>query len=321
MEINVDNDRTYPKLCACCSKGIINEEYDICSFCGWEDDWVQNSDESFPGGANKLCLKDYRNIFFNNEFDLWVPHYNIDILEETGLVRAFYTTTRNPAWKYGKDGSRENCERLSKTFNIPLENMIMLNQTHTNGVRIVSKKEAGEMVIKPITVDGNDGMVTNEPGLMLGTVEADCVPIYLLDPVNEAIGMVHSGWRGTANLIGNNAVLAMKEQYGSDPKDIMVVIGPCICKDCYEVGKELIEDFGINYSDEEINQFFFERENGKYSLDLREAICISLCKVGVLRSNIHDIGICTFESEDLCSWRRDKPVMRSMLTGIMLRDM
>ena len=52
MEINVDNDRTYPKLCACCNKGIINEEYDICSFCGWEDDWVQNSDESFPGGSN-----------------------------------------------------------------------------------------------------------------------------------------------------------------------------------------------------------------------------------------------------------------------------
>lgn len=318
METNFESHRIYPKRCACCDKGIIREEYDICSFCGWEDDWVQNTDESFAGGANKDCLKDYRNNFFNNK-DWWVSHYNINVLEETGLVRAFYTTTRNTAWKYEKEGSLDNCERLSKTFNIPLENMVMLNQKHTNGIRVVSSEEAGEMVIRPITVDGNDGMITNEHGLLLCTVEADCVPIYILDPVKEAIGMVHSGWRGTATLIGNNAINAMKQQYNSSPEDIIVVIGPCICKDCYEVGEELIASFKQAFESEEISKIFFKRNDEKYSLDLREAIRISLCKTGVKNENIHDLGICTYESEDLCSWRRDNPIMRSMLTAIMLR--
>ena len=320
MEDKFAKESIYPKQCSCCKKGIIREEYDICSYCGWEDDWIQNTDELFSGGANIQCLKDYRNSFFNNEFDCWVPHFNIEVLEKTGLVRAFYTTTRNTAWKYGKEGARENCEKLSKTFNIPIENMIMLNQTHTNGIRIVSKKEAGEMVIRPITVDGNDGMVTNELGILLGTVEADCVPIYLLDPVNKAIGMVHSGWRGTANLIGNNAVVAMSEQYGSRPEDILVAIGPCICKNCYEVGEELIDSFKINYSPEEIDRFFTKRSGDKYSLDLKEAIRCSLVRIGIKENNIHDTGICTYESEDLCSWRRDNPIMRSMFTGIMLYD-
>lgn len=307
----------YPKKCSCCDKSIINEKYEICNFCGWEDDPIQNKDDNYSGGANKLSLLEYRRKFEKNENN-WVAHHSIDVLENTGLVRAFYTTTRNSAWKYGKEGSLQNCIKLSDTISVPLDNMIMLNQTHTNGIRVVSNKEAGEMVVKPISTDGNDGMVTDTKGLLLCTVEADCVPIYILDPVKKAIGMVHSGWRGTAGLIGVNAICKMKEQYGSDAKDIIAVIGPCICKDCYEVGSELISYFQDTYSIEEIERFFTYRKDDKYSLNLREAISISLVNAGLLRENIHDVGICTYETDDLCSWRRDNPVMRSMLTAMML---
>lgn len=307
----------YSKKCACCDQLTINEKYEICSICGWEDDPVQNKDETISGGANALCLSEYRKKYNSNENN-WIAHYNVGILEKTGLVRAFYTSIKNSAWKYGKEGALENCKKLSDTISVPMDNMIMLNQTHTDGVRIVSRKEAGEMVVKPISVDGHDGMVTNEKGLMLGTVEADCVPIYLLDPVNKAIGMVHSGWKGTAKVIGVNAVNKMVENYRSNPEDIIVVIGPCICKNCYEVGAELIEEFEENYPEEDLNKIFIPKENGKYNLDLRKAIGISLEKIGVNENNIHDLGICTYENEYLCSWRRDNPVMRSMLTAIML---
>ncbi len=307
----------YTKTCVCCGKNTINHKYDICSICGWENDPVQNSDASFAGGANKLCLSDYRKKYEDNK-NGWVAHYNVDVLEDTGLVKAFFTTTRNSAWKYEKEGSFDNCKSLSETISVPVERMVMLNQKHTDGVRVVTSAEAGEMVIKPISVDGNDGMITNEKGLLLGTVEADCVPIYILDTNKKAIGMVHSGWRGTAALIGVNAINKMIDEYGSNPSDIIVVIGPCICKDCYEVGSELIDQFKVNYNNEEINTFFIPRNEEKYSLDLRKAIAISLIKAGVNENNIHDLAICTYESDELCSWRRDNPVMRSMLTAIML---
>lgn len=249
-------------------------------------------------------------------------YYHIDELEKTGLVKTVYSSVNRFAWKFGKEGSLENCRDLVKNFGITTEDMVMLNQTHTSKVRVVTKKDGGEMVTRPQTVEGFDGMVTNEKGLLLATTEADCVPVYLLDPVKKAIGMVHSGWRGTAGEISLDAVKVMQEQYGSNPADIKVVIGPCICRNCYEVGEDLLKEFMVNYSEEEIELFFVYRrtENGvrKFFLDLKEAIFISLEKAGVKAENMSALNICTFETPAIGSWRRDNPNMWSMVTGIML---
>jgi len=308
----------YPKQCVCCLKGIINYSHDICSVCGWEDDKVQNNDETYSGGANQDSLLDYRKKYLL-ERNEWINHISIKKLEETGLVKAFYTTKENCVWKYGKDGAAENTKKMAISMGITTYNMVMLNQTHTNGVRVVTALDGGEMVNRPLTQEGFDGMITNEKGLMLCTVEADCVPVYILDPGKKAIGMVHSGWRGTAGMIAANAVNSMVNEYGSNPEDIIVVIGPCICRDCYEVGEELIEDFQNNYTENDIKQIFSPNTNGKYNLDLAEAIKISLIKYGVMPEKISNEGVCTFENDNLCSWRRDNPVMRSMMTAIMLK--
>ena len=308
----------YPRKCVCCQNGIIEGPYDICSFCGWEDDEVQNNDEYYSGGANKESLIECRMKYLSKTGE-WINNIRIPILEDTDIVKAFYTTIDNCAWKYGKEGAAENVLRLAKTMGTDTDHMIMLNQTHTDAVRVVTLSDGGEMVNRPLTKEGFDGMVTNEKGLMLCTVEADCVPVYILDPVKKAIGMVHSGWRGTAGVISSNAVNLMVKEYGSNPKDIMVVIGPCICKNCYEVGAELKEEFAKNYSESEIERFFIPKENGKYYLDLIKAIRIALVKCGIQNEKIEDTGVCTFESKNLCSWRRDNPVMRSMLTAIVLK--
>lgn len=308
----------YPKQCACCLKGIIDHSHDICSICGWEDDKVQNSDETYSGGANHDSLLDYRKKFLINN-NKWIEHVLITRLEKTGLVKAFYTTNKNSVWKYGKEGAFDNIHNMAATLGIDTNNMVMLNQTHTNGIRVVNALDGGEMVNRPLTQEGFDGMITNEPGLMLCTVEADCVPVYLLDPCKKAIGMVHSGWKGTAGVISVKAVESMINEYGSDPQNIIVVIGPCICKNCYEVGKELIERFQDNYSKNDISKIFTPKSNEKYYLDLAEAIKISLIKSGVKPENISNEGVCTYEKDYLCSWRRDNPVMRSMLTAIMLK--
>ena len=153
---------------------------------------------------------------------------------------------------------------------------------------------------------------------MLCTVEADCVPVYILDPKHPAIGMVHSGWKGTASHIVVRAIEKMMKTYGSKANDILVAFGPCICGNCYEVGSELRDEFAANYHADEIEAIFKPAQDDKYMLDLKKAIRISLKWTGIRGENIFDTGRCTKESADLCSWRRDNPVMKSMLTGIML---
>jgi len=249
-------------------------------------------------------------------------YFNITSLDDTGLVKTVYSSVNRNAWKYGKQGAYDNCCNLAENLRISTENMVMLNQTHTSKVRVVTKEDGGEMVSRPMSVEGYDGMITNERGLLLATTEADCVPVYFLDPVKKVIGMVHSGWRGTAGCICVDAVKKMTDRFGSSTGDIKVVIGPCICRNCYEVGEELLKEFLINYSSEETELFFvFKRmENGirKYSLDLKEAIFLSLERAGIPVGNMSAVGKCTFETEYLGSWRRDNPNMRSMITGIML---
>ncbi|MCR5357362.1 MAG: peptidoglycan editing factor PgeF [Lachnospiraceae bacterium] len=243
---------------------------------------------------------------------------NIDKLNETGLVKAFYTTIHDCAWKFGKDGAMDNFSSLAKTLKLSTDNMVMVSQKHTDRIKPVDNSNGGEMICFSPSDNEYDGMITNTKNLLLCTLEADCVPVYILDPENRAIGMVHSGWRGTAANISVNAVKMMSERFNSRPEDIMIVIGPHICASCYEIGPELRDDFSKMYTDPELNRFFTYFKGDKYRLDLKQAIVISLERIGIRAENIYDVGLCTKETPYLCSWRRDNPVMKSMLTGIML---
>ncbi len=242
----------------------------------------------------------------------------IEQLNGTGLVKAVYTTIENCRWKFGNDGASSNIAGLAADLGINVSDMVMVSQKHTDRIKAVDHGNGGEMITFAPDDNIYDGMITDEKNLLLCTLEADCVPVYILDPVRKAIGMVHSGWRGTASNIAVNAVRLMQNKYNSSPEDIMIVIGPHACASCYEVGSELLNDFSRNYDSSEISRFFINRKGDKYHLDMTEAIIISLERIGVKAENIYDTGLCTIESDFLCSWRRDNPVMRSMLTGIML---
>ena len=306
----------YPIKCVCCNKGLINEPYEICEICGWEDDKIQNLDDSFSGGANKISLMEYRSIYFKDRF---VKHNNISFLENTGLVKAIYTMKGHSIWKNEFEGANESYLDLASTFGVSTDDLVMINQTHSSNIRIMTRENGGELVNRPMEQANVDGMITNEKGLMLCTVEADCVPVYILDPIKNAIGMIHSGWKGTANIISVNAIKLMKEVYDSEPEDIMIAIGPCMCGKCYEVGEELIEEFRVNFTETEINFFFTNKGNGKFLLDMKKAIKIALINNGIKDKNIYDTDVCTYENDSLCSWRRDKSKTARMLTAIMLK--
>lgn len=247
-----------------------------------------------------------------------MDYRKITKLTETGLVEAFYTLKNWSNWPCNEPDNIEGYIQAGEIFGLTAESFVRIPQTHTSKVRIIDIENAGEGIVKE-ALPGFDGMVTNVPGIMLATVEADCVPVYMLDPDKKVIAMVHSGWRGSAGKIANNAVEIMKENYGSIPEDIIVCFGPCICGKCYEVSDDLIPKFEENYTKEQVKSFFEPKSNGKYNLDLVKAITIALLDIGVKGDNIHKPDACTLEDTDLCSWRRDADPKARMLTAIMLK--
>lgn len=253
-----------------------------------------------------------------------MKYYDIEQINSTGIARAIYTSADNPDWKYGKELAVSNCSELSAQLGIAPDDITMANQTHTSVIRVVDRDNGGELVTRPLSDSsletGFDGLITSQPGLMICTVEADCVPVYMLDPVKKAIAMVHSGWRGTVGEICAKAVLALQENYHTEPADLIVHIGPCICENCYEVGAELIDEFAKTFGKNAAGSFFTPRDKDgiKYNLDMKKAIRYTLARFGVKQENITAENRCTFETEELCSWRRQRPVKTSMLTAIML---
>ena len=248
--------------------------------------------------------------------------HSIEALNATGLVRSFYTEKFEGNWKtFGKDPNRE-CFRyfsdLSFMLGIEPSDIVRVSQSHTDNIRIVTRDIAGEGVVRLEAPMDHDGMITNERGILLTTVQADCTPVYILDPNKRAIGMIHSGWKGTVKQIAVKAVRLMCENYGTDPSDLIVAMGPAICKECYEFGGELIDEFRMTFSEEEIEDLFEEKGNGKYLLDVSAGIRYSLVKTGVNYDNIYMPPYCTYHDSGFDSYRRDKDTVGRMLTGIML---
>jgi YfiH family protein len=96
-----------------------------------------------------------------------------------------------------------------------------------------------------VQLDGVDGHATATPGLLLTVTVADCIPVYLFDPVERAIALLHSGWRGTAGGILREGLQTLAEAVGSKPENVVMHCGIGICGECYEVGAEVMEGCGL----------------------------------------------------------------------------
>ena len=140
-----------------------------------------------------------------------VPYLSFKALDDTGLtVNGFSTrmggasrgkfSTMNFSYSRGDaaEDVLENFTRMAAALGVERDRMVVSHQTHTVNLRRVTLEDAGKGVIRERDYRDIDGLITDVPGLTLVTFYADCVPLYLLDPVNRAIGLSHSGWRGTA---------------------------------------------------------------------------------------------------------------------------
>ena len=223
-----------------------------------------------------------------------------------------------------KEDVDENFRRVAKFFGETPDNMVSAYQTHTADVMRVTRQDAGCGVTRERLYPDVDALITDDPELMLTTSHADCTPIFLVDPVRKAIGMVHSGWKGTLDRIAANTVNAMRAEFSTDPQDIIAAIGPCICGNCYEIGADVaamfISRYGSLTSFSEVNgtgAMLRPLENGKFLLNQKAVNVRVLTNVGVRRENITVSGLCTFERDDLFFSHRKMGEKRGNLRGFI----
>lgn len=183
----------------------------------------------------------------------------------------------------------ENRDKFLAELGINPENTVFQLQTHSDNISYVNS---------PGTIDNNDAIVTDKPGLALIGSSADCPLIALYDKNKMIISIVHSGWRGTEKKILRKTLDKLINDFNSDPNDIIAHISPSVCSGNYEVGQEVAELFNSKYS--------IPNKNGKFFLDVKKANYDMLLDVGIPKENIDVSTLCSFEETNLLhSYRRE----------------
>lgn len=254
-------------------------------------------------------------------------YYIIPSFEETGLVRHCFTTKKGGVSKgehsslnlgLSRNDLREN---VIKNFNIICnaidinpKNLVLSDQVHNDRIYHVKKDDAGKGLWIKGDIKEVDALVTNIPNLALTTFFADCVPLYFLDPIEKVIAVAHAGWRGTVLKIGKKTVKEMVDVYGCSAKNILVAIGPSIGQCCYEVGKEVIEEFEEAF---EQSVFSYQIHSGKGYVDLWKANKMALLEAGIVENNITESGLCTMCNKEEFFSHRGHNGKRGNLAAIL----
>lgn len=214
-------------------------------------------------------------------------------------VTAFFT---------GKDPGADLGE-IARIVGIDEDHIFMPVQKHTD---IVVVPDAG---LVPMIADA---VVTNRKGLLIGVLVADCVPLLLYDPVHRVIGAVHAGWRGTAAGIVKNTIRMFISRFNSNPREMVVAIGPGIKQCCYEVDPDVAHSVekatgrgddmqGDDIQGDDRRCDYVRKKGAKYHVDLPLANRYQALSEGVAAKNIWISRDCTFcNPEKYCSFRYSK---------------
>jgi len=232
-------------------------------------------------------------------------------------------TSMNLSFTRGDDPEKvmENFRRFGAAVGAAPEQMVFTDQTHTVNVKTVTDADCGRGILRDRDYHDIDGIVTDCPGVCLVTFFADCVPLFFVDPVKKVIGLSHSGWRGTVGKIGMETVTLMKERFGCRPEDIIAAIGPSICRDCYEVGRDVADAFRASFTEAQYSRMITSKPDGRYLLDLWQANAFILEDSGILSGHIAMPDICTCcNSETMWSHRRTGALRGSLAAFLMIQE-
>lgn len=218
--------------------------------------------------------------------------------KETQSAASFSMSLKNP---FGK----ENREKVCEVLHLPAASLVAGRQVHGNSISLVQAQDKGRGGLSSDNIfPQTDGLITKEREMPILAISADCPLIALFDPIQNAIAVVHAGWRGTVLQIAIEAVQRMKKEFSSQPQNLLAGIAPSIGPCCYEVGEEVIEKVkpfpwgqGTLLPHEEHTHF-----------DLWQANIRQLLMAGLTEDHIECSQICTRCQHDrFFSYRMDGP--------------
>lgn len=224
---------------------------------------------------------------------------------------------------------KENFIRIADSIGVAPDSLVISDQVHKTRIKVVDENDRGKGFIFPKDYKEIDGLITNKANVTLVTKYADCVPLFFVDPINKAIGLSHSGWKGTISRIGQITVSEMGKAFGSKAEDIIALIGPSICMDCYEVGEDVADEFKNAFPSKGQNnnnlmdsaKILKNNDRGRYQLNLWEANKRVLLEAGLSDEHIHISAVCTScNSELLFSHRKSNGKRGSLAAFLAIKE-
>jgi len=208
--------------------------------------------------------------------------------------RSSHSADKGFTLSYSSSPNRNEVENnrtlLASAMGIDYTQLYFPSQVHKTKIVTVTRHTSKDELLE------TDSLITNERGLCIAVMSADCVPILLMDTKNKAIAAVHSGWRGTVARILEKTLQKMHATYGTTPDHLLAAIGPSVSQNAYEVGGEVVE--AINNAFGSKNDLLSPQENGKAKLDLWKANVQQLREFGVETSQIEISGLCTVQNNN-----------------------
>ena len=225
-----------------------------------------------------------------------------EIINSTDKAKGFYSTrnggvsadcygTLNLSWR-GADlpqNIEANYKAACTAMDVDPDTLVFAAQTHSKNVAKVDASHAHRGLFAKAAIPDVDALITDTKGITLTSRTADCVPVLVLDTKHNCIAAIHSGWRGTLQSITTETLWCMQKEYGTDTRDCVVSVGPCICKDCFEVDADVAEDFSVKFGEK-----YCSFDGRKYHIDLVSIIVDELISLGVPNGGISlSENICT----------------------------
>lgn len=214
-----------------------------------------------------------------------------------GLSKGHTATMNLDTNKEESEIVMQNYRILCNILGFNYDSITRIPQWHTNLVVTVTESNIGNLVHKPNVLGAADALVTNIPNVTLVTLHADCLPLYFYDPIASCIGLAHAGWRGTISNIAKAVIQKMRLIYNTNPKNIIVGIGPGICQNCFEVNAPVANTFYENGPNKVYK--YIKRNNNKYNINLSGVNTAFMLEYGIQKNNINVSNICTKCNSDM----------------------
>lgn len=193
---------------------------------------------------------------------------------------------------------------------IDYKELVCAKQCHASNIKYAVEEDRGKGAFEyEASIEATDAFITDKKNLPLAVFTADCLSVFLYDPITPAIGLVHAGWRSSKEKLAQKTIKQMQAKFNTKPSSLYVGFGPSIRNCCCEVAE--------NFND------FFPQEvslrQGRYYLDLAKVNKRQAQEAGVKETNIKDCRICTVcSNDDFFSFRREGERCGRMLSVIML---